>query len=287
MKRLLIAIMCLALCACGSGGEEDGVNQTQTPSQPSQQTIYADTTTLLTWQVSQPLPVTWIEAQTYCDTLQFADMTGWRLPTVKDLFTLIDYTTESPAITTPQMMSVATNTDTFWTSNISTENSLEAYKPNLALGYMYSETKTSPTSGALCVKGDPIKNPNFTNNFDGTIIDSNSSLEWQSVGPVDGLTWQEAINACDQLILAGHSDWRLPHIKEIVSSAVFQRGTAPLNNLFFSDTTLDNGFGKHYWSSTPSYTAGNAWYLRSQDGSIRWDVVTSLKYTRCVRTSTP
>jgi len=285
MKRLLVTIVCLTLCACGSGGDEGETNQLPPPQ--AQQLVYTDTTTLLTWQVSQPSPVTWIEAQTYCDTLQFADMTGWRLPTVKDLFTVIDYTTESPAITTPQMLSVATNTDTFWTSNISTGSSLEAYEPNLALGYMYSETKTSPSSGALCVKGDPIKNPNFTNNLDGTITDSNSSLEWQSVGPVEGLTWQEAINACDQLILAGHSDWRLPHIKEIVSSAVFQRGSEPLNNLFFPDTTLDNGFGKYYWSSTPSYTVGNAWYFRSQDGSIRWDMVTGLKFTRCIRTSTP
>jgi hypothetical protein len=72
-----------------------------------------DTKTNLTWQ--QPAPTgtyTWANAKTYCSTLG----TGWRLPTIKELQTLVDYSrSDSPKIDSAFSGTVA---DHYWSSTV-------------------------------------------------------------------------------------------------------------------------------------------------------------------------
>jgi hypothetical protein len=50
-----------------------------------------DTKTKLTWQQTVPAATyVWASAKTYCQTLSLAG-TGWRLPTRKELQTIVDY----------------------------------------------------------------------------------------------------------------------------------------------------------------------------------------------------
>jgi hypothetical protein len=49
-----------------------------------------DTKTGLTWQrVLSTTPLNWANSGTYCSTLDLGG-TGWRMPTLKELFTLVD-----------------------------------------------------------------------------------------------------------------------------------------------------------------------------------------------------
>ena len=61
--------------------------------QISNGTVY-DTRTKLTWQQAvqgkSPAYYTWDAAKTYCAGLSLGGMVGWRLPTVKELWTLMD-----------------------------------------------------------------------------------------------------------------------------------------------------------------------------------------------------
>jgi hypothetical protein len=52
-----------------------------------------DTKTRLTWQQTAPAdPYTWAGAKTYCQAVGASlGGTGWRLPTIKELVTIIDY----------------------------------------------------------------------------------------------------------------------------------------------------------------------------------------------------
>jgi Protein of unknown function (DUF1566) len=60
--------------------------------------VVFDTKTKLTWQQEiAPSPYAWEDAKTYCDTLPLNGL-AWRLPSVKELETLVDESRVNPAI---------------------------------------------------------------------------------------------------------------------------------------------------------------------------------------------
>jgi len=56
---------------------------------------------------------------------------------------------------------------------------------------------------------------NFTDNGNGTITDSDTTLMWQKEDDDTRRTWEQAITYCEGLSLGTYSDWRLPNIKEL------------------------------------------------------------------------
>ena len=92
----------------------------------------------------------------------------------------------------------------------------------------------------------------FSDNGDGTIRDNKSGLVWQKIVDVQLRNWDEALSYCQNLALAGHSDWKLPDKDTLISlwnktkpdemkEKVFK---ATLNSRYFPNM---DGF---YWSST-------------------------------------
>jgi Protein of unknown function (DUF1566) len=79
-------------------------------------TVY-DTKTKLTWQQTVPSTAyTWANAKTYCAGVGASlGGTGWRLPTIKELQTIVDYSQTSPSIDTTAFPS--TPADWFWSSS--------------------------------------------------------------------------------------------------------------------------------------------------------------------------
>ncbi len=59
-----------------------------------------------------------------------------------------------------------------------------------------------------------------------TTVDDVTCLEWQKTPPSTNLTWQDALDYCDGLTLAGHDDWRLPTRVEMASIVDFTQGPA-------------------------------------------------------------
>ena len=77
-------------------------------------TVY-DTKTKLTWQQTVPSGTyTWAGAKTYCAGLNLGG-TGWRLPTAKELQTIVDDSRTNPSIDTTAFPS--TPADVFWSSS--------------------------------------------------------------------------------------------------------------------------------------------------------------------------
>jgi hypothetical protein len=86
---------------------------------PGRYTVSADTVldtvTTLTWQRSAPITTyTWANAGAYCSSLSLSG-TGWRLPTVKELQSLVDISVYAPAIDTVAFPGTPSNY--FWSSS--------------------------------------------------------------------------------------------------------------------------------------------------------------------------
>ena len=88
-----------------------------------------------------------------------------------------------------------------------------------------------------------INTPSFTNNNNGTIKDNVTGLMWQQV---DGgeMTIENATTYCDNLVLGGFSDWRLPTPIESFSILNHQNSNPAINTTYFSLTTAE-----YWWTS--------------------------------------
>ncbi len=76
-----------------------------------------DTMTQLIWeQTFSDFRTIWAAADDYCQTLNLNGSTDWRVPSMKELQTIVDETRTNPAID-PNVFPCTTN-DFFWTSSI-------------------------------------------------------------------------------------------------------------------------------------------------------------------------
>ena len=116
-----------------------------------------DARTKLTWQRSAPTtPYTWDDAKAYCASGSVGAAlggTGWRLPTEKELLTLVDYSVPPPGPTIDAAAFPGTPGDAFWSTTPVTD-------PHSGGGLWYVDFSTghaigyavSPTSYVRCVR---------------------------------------------------------------------------------------------------------------------------------------
>jgi ankyrin repeat protein/DNA-binding beta-propeller fold protein YncE len=95
--------------------------------------------------------------------------------------------------------------------------------------------------------------PRYVDNGDGTITDANTGLTWEkkcdgcgglhdteasySLEPAEGgvVSWLAELNAENGTGFAGHADWRLPTIKELVSIVDYERFNPAVSRAFDGD----------------------------------------------------
>ena len=99
---------------------------------------------------------------------------------------------------------------------------------------------------------------NFSDNRDSTISDNATGLMWMQNDSESGMNWEDALGYAENLEFAGYSDWRLPNVKELQSIVDYNRspgttGSAAIDPLFNS-TQITNEAGEadypSYWSGT-------------------------------------
>lgn len=101
-----------------------------------------DTKTSLTWQRSAPSALyTQANAAAYCQSLGLGGMTGWRLPTIKELQSLVDIRTSKPAIDAAVFPGTASNE--YWSSSSFAINTSYAWTVTFSYGNVNSGPVTN------------------------------------------------------------------------------------------------------------------------------------------------
>ena len=233
----------------------------------------ADNVTGLTWTQSPDLngdgainiddKLTFAAAQAYPDTLNaqtYGGYSDWRLPTIKELYSLMNFDgtdpsgpnspTSTPFIDTDYFAFAFGDTDAgertidaqFWSGNAYVGTVFDGQAAAFGLNLADGRIKGYPTAGPVqkvnyvyFVRGNPDYGVNqFVDNGDGTILDSATGLMWAqddsgATGESslrDGMTWAEAlawVDARNAENYLGYDDWRLPNAKELQSIVDYDR----------------------------------------------------------------
>jgi hypothetical protein len=204
---------------------------------------------------------------------KYGGYSDWRLPTIKELTCIIDYSIPKPGPTIDTGYFPNTIASFYWASSTNAATPPNAWGVFFLYGFNYN-VKKSYDFYALAVRGgqsgfqaaaggDPSMdslNAGYTDNQDGTVTDNSTGLMWEQNGTT-GLSWEQSLSYCVNLNLGGHKDWRLPTIKELHSLGDFQHANPAIDTDYFPNTQ------SFYWSSTTyAYFTGYAWGINFDSG---------------------
>ncbi len=232
-------------------------------------------------------------ALNYCDNLNLAGHDDWWLPTIKQMYSLIDFDGKDisgdsselvPFLDTEYFAFGYGDTSAgerlidaqFATStryNATTMGGAETlFGVNLAdgriKGYPISSHGQDKLFYLMCARGNREYGQNrFTDNGDGSVTDSAAGLTWaqddsgMAMNWEDALAWAQQQNALNYL---GHDDWRLPNAKELQSLVDYTRSPdatdSPAIDPLFNATPIINEAGQtdypFYWTATTHLSVG-------------------------------
>lgn len=246
----------------------------------------SDLNTDLMWQqVPSSSDYNWQEAVDYCDNLEFAGYDDWRMPTVKELFSISDFNTGWPYLNTDFFTLASgeiSKDEQYWSSNYYVGVTVEggsnsAFGVNHVTGHIkaYAAQAGGPVGGKYvrAVRGNTYGVNEFVDNGDETITDNSTELMWTQNDNQEGIDWTTALAYAENFEYAGYSDWRLPNVKELQSivdygyspSATDPDKVGPAIDPMFNCTPIINEAGvddyAYYWTSTSAdFHSGEPYY---------------------------
>ncbi len=279
---------------------QDAQNQGNEPSyRDNGDGTVTDLVTGLIWVQARGSKVSWEDAVAGATTWRVGGFTDWRMPTIKELYSLILFTGQAG-----QTISTSTpyiNTTYFefeygdpsqgerlidcqdWSANqyVSTTMNGDAtvFGVNFADGRIKGYGKYDPRNNGekllyvRYVRGNPYYGVNeLVDNGNGTVTDEATGLMWAQSDSGFGMNWAEALGWVEQMNdekYLGYNDWRLPNAKELQSIVDYTRAPdttgSPAISQLFSCTAITNEGGltdyAFYWTSTTHLDNHGAVYI--------------------------
>ncbi|UPR37437.1 DUF1566 domain-containing protein [Vibrio cyclitrophicus] len=271
-----------------SGNDFYGQDSNYSSNQPSytdnNDGTITDNVTGLIWQKHMGEKLSYDEALLKISSLNLAGNDDWRIPTIKELYSLIQFSGQvkgqkaiTPFIDTSFFNQPLGNTQIgereidaqTWSSTEYVDKTMKnddtVFGVNFVDGRIKGYPKFNPRTKEpnkmyfRFVRGNKVygKN-NFIDNNNGTITDLATGLTWQQEDSKVGLNWQEALEYSENLTLADQTDWRLPNAKELQSIVDYTRSpetsnSAAIDPIFYTSPITNEAGEKdypYYWSST-------------------------------------
>ena len=238
-----------------------------------------DNITGLIWEKDMGDKITFDDAFTKAENSTLGDYTDWRVPTLKELYSLINFTGRVQGETAIDLF---IDTNYFnqpigdvtigereidaqtWSSTayvgLTMNTDETVFGVNFIDGRIKGYPKFKPATGAenkmyfRMVRGNTAYGENdFIDNGDGTISDLATGLMWQKADDGISRDWEDALEYSENLELASFNDWRLPNAKELQSIVDYTRSPqttkSPAINPIFDTTEInypDDNSGGHY-----------------------------------------
>jgi len=231
-----------------------------------------------------------IEAEAAAAAMKLAGHRDWRVPTIKELYSLIDFRgvtgfggilmTEIPRDSVPYIDTRHFDfryglidqgerfIDAQWLSRTryvskTMRGSDTLFGVNFADGRIKGYGYQRPGGGekkfyVRYVRGATYGINDFVDRGDGTVLDRATGLMWAKADSGRGMTWKDALAYVESFRLAGHDDWRLPNAKELQSIVDYTRSPdtsdSPAIDALFETTPITNEAGQkdwpYFWTST-------------------------------------
>lgn len=237
-----------------------------------------DLNTGLMWQQTPDYErYNYYDAFDYVESLEVGGYSDWRLPTIKELYSLLYSNGELDASDTENSQPYLYDeyfdfeydnqayAGQYWSSTkyvkggLQTDNIEGAFGFNFADGHIKSyetglyfdgsEGVEDPGCFIRAVRGeeDVYGVNDFVDNGDSTVTDQATGLMWQQVDDGNTYDWVEALAYASESELAGYTDWRLPNTKELQSIVDYDKTSIPaIDETYFTCTDNDSWF----WTST-------------------------------------
>jgi hypothetical protein len=239
--------------------------------------IVSDLVTGLMWVQARGDKMSWADAVAGAKVCRVGGHDDWRLPTIKELYSLIQFTGECMA-TIGSKPFLDTNYFRFvygdpargeriidcqdWSAmeyiGTTMNGNATVFGVNFADGRIKGYPKIDPRTRSphklfvRYVRGNPAYGKNdFHDNADGTVSDRATGLMWSKADSGTGMNWQQAlawVRQLDATNYLGHNDWRLPNAKELQSIVDYSR--VPAIAPVFKISRLSDGEYPFFWSST-------------------------------------
>lgn len=248
----------------------------------------SDLNTGLMWQQDPGDKMGWSEAEEKLSSFNLGGYSDWRLPTIKELYSLILFSgrdisvamddanfTQKPFIDTDFFVFEYGDTSAgeraidsqYLSSTKYVSTTMNGDETVFGVNFADGRIKGYPVMMGgeekdffvLYVRENSSYGENdFVDNGDGTVTDSATGLMWLKGDSGVGMTWEEALAWAESLETAGYSDWRLPNAKELQSLVDYTRspdttGSASIDPSFDCTAITDEGGETNYpfyWTST-------------------------------------
>ena len=251
-----------------------------------------DNNTGLMWQQDMGSKISYDDAFTKASGLTLGGYSDWRVPTIKELYSLINFTGK---VKGASVIDFFIDTHYFnqpigdksigereidaqtWSGTeyvgLTMHSDKTIFGVNFVDGRIKGYPKFNPRNATpnkmyfRLVRGNTSYGKNsFIDNGDGTITDLATGLMWQQADDGNTRDWANSLSYAEDISLAGYNDWRLPNAKELQSIVDYTRAPAVTNSaaidpLFFA-TTFDDPDGNpgqygYYWTGTTHLDGSN------------------------------
>jgi len=260
-----------------------------------------DNITGLIWEqkteVNETYAYTYSNAITYCAELILGGSSDWRVPTRKEYSTILNFGRVNPSLDIdyfPYYSYLTEDDMDHWTTSEYHDDTSQVWKIFISFGLIEKGPKTADPpmlNKVRCVQGDPEPVTSYTDNGDGTVTDNVTGLMWEQKTDEGGCrnkdntyTWKDALSYCENLLLAGYSDWKLPNPKELERIVDLESSSPAIDTTYFPNT--NNGL---YWTGTTCSGCHKmkAFAIDFEDGELYYgnkyrNYVYGENYVRCV-----
>jgi alpha-tubulin suppressor-like RCC1 family protein len=215
----------------------------------------------------------------------FAGKSDWRLPNIRELLTVVNWSSvSSPAIDTAMFPN--TPNSVFWSSTTTGASKYDlTYIANFGGGGVKRVVHSEYNAPVRLVRAGQslglldVNRPDadYVDQGNGTVTHTPTGLTWQRCavgqtwtgtncsGTESNFTWNAAMDLTSSF--AGKTDWRMPSIDELLSLVDFKRSGPAINTKLFPNLPLfqylcsDTSWTVSFYNGDTSYTSYESSYL--------------------------